>query len=70
MRCPHCDNELTAVYRGLVATSYVSHPVEDGRVNLDATAVDLPPFEEEFEDGSHGVTYLCPHCRQRLDLEE
>lgn len=63
VNCPHCDNELKSVYRGLVVESYVSHPLVDREVDLDASDPALPPYQEESEDGSHGVSCVCPHCR-------
>ncbi len=66
MDCPHCQKKLTAVFRGLVVIDYVPRPVVDGGVDIDGIVTEVDPYWEEFEDGSHGVFYACPHCRSDL----
>lgn len=69
MDCPHCGKPLTYVYRGLVVTSFVAHPVEGERVNIDAVAeVETTHREEELHDGEYGVFYRCPECEGDIDL--
>ena len=65
LKCPTCRKPLTVVYRGLVVTEYVAHPVENGAVDIDRLAVGPSledHFTEELQDGAYGVNYLCGSC--------
>ena len=63
MTCPRCRRPLNAVYRGLVVVEYVAHLVVDGGVDINTVAEGHDGYTEEYEDGSHGIFYACPHCR-------
>ena len=68
MKCPNCGETISVILRVISAEVAFTHRVSDhGEIGEDTGQ----PAEVlgEVDDGTFGERYLCPSCRQEIEID-